>query len=139
MRRGLAASYGRPFLIGWERAPAPPPGPGCGRGPDQSLRRAELGARRAAAAAQVSFTRGRDAAGGLGWARVYRRPLPSWAPPFLLGVGGQRLHRQDGVSSRTPDSCTLLDSPLSGGHRRGVCISEPYLGHLPRAGLISVF
>lgn len=40
---GLAASAGRPFLIGQMRAPAPPPGGGCGRGPGQSLRRAELG------------------------------------------------------------------------------------------------
>ena len=40
---GLAASAERPLLIGQMRVPAPPPGGGCGRGPGQSLRRAELG------------------------------------------------------------------------------------------------
>lgn len=129
-RRGLAASSGRPFLIGRARAPAPPPGSGCGRGPGQSLRRAELGARRAAAA-QVSFHRRRDSAGGLGWVRGCPRTLFSRAPPFPLEVRGQRLRCPDRVSSRTPAPCTPLVSPGLGGHRRGVGISEPYPGTSP--------
>lgn len=109
----------------WGAGAVPAPLPGLGRGPGRSLRRAELGARRASAA-QVSFTRWRDVAGGLGWARGCRRPPSQPGAPPSFGVGNQRLHCRDGVSSRTPNPCTPLDSPRPGGHRLGVSISEPY-------------
>lgn len=60
-------------------------------------------------------------------------PEAPFQPGASLPAGGrgQRLRHPGRVSSRTPASCTPLDSPGLDGHRHGVGISEPCPGTSP--------